>query len=911
MPQTPTDGSDRWKEWADYFSRFSPGLLRSIYYNLRISTKHVSYKGVIVQVSRAYAERTLVLAQIEAAEPVEKQILALVMDSDQHMLPAAVLVGMLSRQGISSPESPMVRLVSSGLLLPWLNRDQAWFGESSLHLGTIGSGIYFVPPWFRSALAGAIPDYRAKVHTVVTEPVQRDTSPRALVGLRQAILYLRTTCSFAERFRRPLNRKGALSAAALSLYKEQDAAYRRLDLLSWLLLGKMLGLLNSEDGQRWFCTPKVSDLQVDPLGVYLKIPGILLNKNISLKELYETYNSYGYSFDIYQIYCHVTLRNALLEPPAADRARAWFSIPELRQYLDHVIRHAAHDLTRSIDERIYKTRFLNLHHKTIAFNVINELQVLGLIEMSSPATPNAFRYTRLGLIALRPGAQELGGLRGAGAWQADGSLRIADETKRELAALALGPLAKDGIGPDGVIKLTPARLVEAMRLGQTAQTIKQRLMLLTAGAPVPESLSVLIGDQATYPRAVLAFEQIAVLEAGPLSPDEREALKARGCWVRGDLVLLAPDMGVGVASMLGARFDRSYSYDKPAVASLHLDRDGTLSMPGTPSRDLRLRSALAAFGIGLPLPEGARLCVEAMPGLKGQGQRSPTKQIQAPFQDLISHIVRMPETDNAVDLAWLRLRAEAGLVEAPQVEEPLLLTFPEQVTHVLMTTHALPKGVELLYQPMRLLVPRALAAGVEEALSALGIPFPADKSVARETMRARSAVQQLQQAMLGAGLSDGPLTDAQGRDPEPVRPTIQDSKVLPPDPPSRAVMVIYDPNVLSTSPDKEIIQFINDSNDLPNRPTRVGEAPTPEPDGPSGQDGGARDETLPEVKDRVVEALRQVSAERSGGLLLDEIARDTGLSKARLKRALAALLRQGRIRSEGRTRGMRYVLREP
>jgi hypothetical protein len=734
-------------------------VLRLFAVNLGLDYTRLRKKADLVDsLEKAFDDGKALASTFRHLDEAHKLTLRLALDGGKRGLMANFLSDELGHLGIRQPKKTIMDLVRSGLLIPMIeNRTYS----NSLDSVLLESSLDYYPLF--------VPDSLAPLLCSVEIPGEQEswggTARRALraepvrsVSPEEVIESLKATCSVVDRYPQPLKRSGLAKVVVMRhLEKIGFQGVEKFGFHGWLVLARALGLVEIDrDTSSWSRAPFSSMLTMDPLGVFGALPQALCKPTASYGEGF-VIESRGDFRGVGSRYLSrssmglwVKLQAALIEElqTAAGSFLAdgqWFYDSDLNPIASAIVRKEfIRKEAQSGFLEHYRLSFVREHARKQTSALFAGLCELGLTEKGMDGKKPASRLTPLGAAVLATGDNPLSTIRGQASWSNDGSLIANRPHQVELLALALGPLwdsPADGSRPEGDLRISAGSIKAALRAGMSAEAIERRLALLTGGEKLPAGLSMEIDRLGNALRPTLLADRIAALEVTGLDRRERATLHSRGFFLRGDLILLPESQVEALTRDLDLSVSQKHDYRRPPDRRCRLGENLTLSISESAMSDLRLSTRLETFGISPPLTDSLKLDFENMPGTERLSPEALDRHLSGALLALEPHLA-----DGVPAGAWLRLRAGAGLVCAPQVEDYLVLTFPKRIARGLADAGVLGEDVEIL-EGGRFLIPRAALGKIEHKLSELDIPFPADKSSLCDTLAARAAVKKLHQAL--------------------------------------------------------------------------------------------------------------------------------------------------------------------
>ena len=729
------------KGWRKYFARFSHKSVAPMALGLGLTSKsRISKKQAVALLVDAYMRRAPVLARLRLLERSQRLALGLVLDSKASRLEAEVLLAMHGRHQVEAgkAEEFVKGLIRQGLLLP-IFPGGAWWNPDRVFQGWVDDVWLAVPAWFAEALGDLSELGGERLHEDVSGEVLDPTGTSAVIEPSSVIRYLQVTCSLVERYKVLVTVHGDPRQYTARFLDDQPGDFQGVLLLEWLDTACVLGLIESHEHLRWRCRPQRTRLTTEPLSVLLEAATRLQARNEGSLARRQQQEVYYWQETISRARDHMeqACLKALADSCAGGRRPGWFSERELELMTDSVIRRNQAPDPRSHYWYGTSAQLLSTG-RDFRSAFVRRLWALGMLRRGRCERRQVYRLTALGVATF--GSRGLSLLDGAAAWSGDGRLQLRDQGQQQLVQLALGALAQPA--ESGVLAVTPSGVEAALKGGMTPDKIEQRLQLL--GGPLPGPLAAALARLAQKIRPLHVTDGVALLALASLSEAQRRLLQQRGIQPNGELVLVPQSSTREVASLLQVELEGSIDYRLGPKKLCKVKADGLTSIVARKNswRDLRLRTALQAFGIELPLAHATKLSVERMPEARELSGKALDRRLTAALRTLDPHV----QGDGIPRAVAVRLRAEAGQVDAPGVKQYLVLSFPEFVAGGLDDSGELGNEVELL-PGGRLLVARKDLARVEQRLSELGIPFPLEHSAAQERIKARAAVGRLQTAV--------------------------------------------------------------------------------------------------------------------------------------------------------------------
>jgi hypothetical protein len=625
---------------------------------------------------------------------------------------------------------------------------------------------------------------------------------------------------------------------------------------SWLCLAWWAGLLVSDDDQDlWLRTSRTRQLVTEPFYLFPTIVGIMrssahvhLDPQLPGGHDFRFYLALLRRFARSDIARHVaeSISDRLIDVAEGSTSSSeWFEDAALAEDLDLEdegdelvrLRYLGYGLSRSNHEQMIQDVAWAL-----ISNLLGLLTELGICARGRGAPSRCTRLTPIGVQAIRAWADShhIGQLNvyfhGALRWQEPNKLIATNELDHELTRLLLGSVAQ-AAEPAGTFAIDTETITRTLHAGEPADAVRQRLRSL-ASEPPPAALEESLQQAIATSRPVRVEPDICALELSTLTSEEITALKQHGLRQVGDLLIghaLAIDAALE-ACIEGTCRSIDYSTRPDATATISNDLILTRS---DGRHDLRLQQILVDLG-AQPNAASVQVTPEQLGIDDDATEAANLRRMNAFLRRLEPHL-----TGNGVPpAARTRLLADAGVIDPPQVTESVVLTFDPVVAQGLVDNGVLGEVGELLTNG-RLLVPKHHLAEVEERLSELGVPFPAEHSSLRDTAHLQAAVHRLGEALR-----------------QPATPTTGSASEPPPRKASESA----------------------------------------KPTGPRARHSEPTEPTL----QTVLEAIRRASANGGRGATLGELASATGIERKQLQPMLKRLVRDERATLTGHARGARY-----
>jgi hypothetical protein len=709
---------------------------------------------------------SLMSAVFKSATRNEQIATRMVADCGENVMMPRCLLDEFERAGRKPPELTILSALKKGLLLAVISRSGYHMGgKIRLDRNSLDRCRLLVNPVVAElALQVAIPG-EAVVWTRIAMPVSEVELVRS-VGPDEALDTLVSVARVIALQPQLLTSQGYLRAAVRRKI-EQLTTLDECSFMGWLSMGWRIDAFETdEQDEFWHESPLACKLRTEPLRMLCQMV-LAIETGVSFLSPivpgYEVVYAKLESVTVHQneIANHAasTVVEALYKAASSFlEPGVWFADSELLPLLRPAIRRSINLILS--EESLYwyyrpDTGVVVEAVEKTAQLVLDLLVQVGVVDRGECSAGMAGRLTEIGAWILRNGIRyqtdEDGCLfitiRGRLTWRADG-LDLSDRRDMAPIGLLLGLLAE----PDGPqsFRIDQETLLRTIEAGESVQEIERRLKRL-AGPPSATVMRALEEASGLW-QPVVMTPDLAAYNVPNLEESAAEQLGKHGFAVFGSLVLGEQSLIEDVVTSSGEARVLAIDYDQPPRPMCKLDNDLVLTLPHPASSDLRLVQLLEELGV--PADAGSvKLDPEQFPGTAELDDRKLERYLKSVLKRLHPHVFR-----GISDAAMTRFLAMVGAVGSPQVETCIVLTFDEDVARGLLQLDTL-KGLAEALPRGRFLVPMHELAAVEEKLSEVGIPFPAEHSSLRQSARAMVALDRLEEAVATVGPASTPVTE--------------------------------------------------------------------------------------------------------------------------------------------------------
>jgi hypothetical protein len=697
-------------------------------------------------------------AVLESAAKYEQIAARMVVDCGDRAMVPRCLHEELQRVGRKQPELTVLSALRKGLLLAVIKRRGYYIGNKMRfdHNSLDRCRLVVNPMVAEHVLRVSVPG-EADAWTRIAKSISQVRLVRS-VGPDESLDILISVGRVIALQPRLLTSKGYVRAAAGNKI-EQMTTLDQSSFMGWVSMGWRIGAFESdEEGEFWQEGPMACKLRTEPLRMLCQMVLAIESAASLLSGIvpgYETIYARLESVTIHQneIANHAasTLVEALYKAASSFLdPGVWFADSELLPLLRPAIRRSI-NLILSEDSLYWYYRpdtgvVVEAVEKTAQL-VLDLLAQVGVVDRGECSAGMAGRLTEIGAWILRNGIRQQTdengrtfiSIWGRLTWRADG-LTLSDRRDMVPIGMLLGLLAE----PDGPqsFRIDQETLLRAIEAGESVQEIESHLKRL-AGPP-PESVMKALEEAAGHWQPVVLTPDLAAYNVLNIAESAAEQLRKHGFAVFGSLVLGEQSLIEDVVYSSGEARELPIDYDQPPRPMCKLDNDLVLTLPDPGVTDLRLVQLLEEIGV----PAGSssvKLDPEQFPGTDELDDRQLERYLKSVLKRLQPHVFR-----GIPDAARTRFLATVGAVAAPNVETRMVLTFDEDVARGLLQLDAL-KGLAEALPRGRFLVSMDRLAAVEEKLSEVGIPFPAEHSSLRQSARAMVALDRLEEAVTAVG----------------------------------------------------------------------------------------------------------------------------------------------------------------
>ncbi len=745
---------DEREDWAHLLADYPIEALATMGRMLGASPAHRGRRGDLVDaLSELLPSDALVRVRCAPVTDGQRLALRLTLDGGADGILGRVLEEELKRFGEAHAGRLILDLLTQGSLLLNTERKSYWARPAGAFSGGHGEWSLCVHPALRGDAARfPIPDepenWRPEAYDSRQVEIVHETSPGRVIDL------LRASGQAIDRYPQPVTQSGLLRASVKRWLEDSPFALGgTLGLGTWLVVGRTLGVFRSDaQFQVWSSRTQVQKLNTAPFEILARLPeavvglapldvpmggspwAALHQRNPGMMP-----TAAGHKTRVFESVITLVRKIAVdLDPDA------WFADEMLRPPLRRFIRRWASDrrLQYSMNHpqglvQLRRSLWLLVSH------AVDLMAHMGLLVRGRAGQARVARLSPLGRAVLTGvEAEALTGL----SWRGNDRIRLDADTDGELAALAVGSVADKNTNRNGIVELlfSDESIERALLAGETTQGIEARLTRLIPTRRPPARLREKLADCEHKQRRALLREPLSAVELVGLSKPQERMLETLGLERYGDLVFTTPADVEPLLRRLGAVVTTRFDYEVDPEASNRLDDSGELWLHPDAVGDLRFRGVLETWGLKLDpaeTPDCVRLDAEKMSGADDLDDAALEKMITSNLRALEPFLAGGVSASTRV-----RVTADAGLIDAPVVTRQVVLTFPESTALGLRSLDAF----EGLAEPIgggRFLIAEGVLPEVEERLSELGVPFPAEFSSLRDKARMQATVAQLRSAL--------------------------------------------------------------------------------------------------------------------------------------------------------------------
>jgi len=704
-------------------------------------------------VGKALGDSSRIWAVFESISETQRSILILVDRADEFGMNLDLL-----RNGIrvleGRDESPAIfDLFARGLLLP-VSSNTEWSLSSPaiafdlLHLEHVVIRNHpFLDPFLKgSPLPDELPAWPEGGRDDGPVEISLSVSPRKVIET------LSDVCDIIDHNPNFLTKRGQIRAP---VRKEiADAGFDELGFKLWAEMARRFSFIQRDRDGFWHRKHPASILGSEPLVAISLLPEVLTVTSPGVFDI-DPVATFVFGGLEYQpmgdarVFSLNLLKAAIegLHRMAAFGSGLWFKDEDLRPLLRPTI--------RAWINMLFASYYMLPWHVSSVSDLINQvdpltretfhvLALFGLIERGLQKGKAVSRLSEIGAWVLQHGMtyvknrDVIAGLEGELSWDGD-LLKISDMRDTYLVQLALGDLARPVGNGSFRIDGEGARMVASG--GVKAKLIIHRIdTLVPQGAPI--SVKGMVEEALRTFHPVILNTGLSAVLLSELKPALLKKLRSFG-HVVGEVILFDSD-GLRRLQKL-ASIRNTIDYDSPPRPSCLLSADLSISRKKGVPYDLRLRQLFEDYGMECDASQ-FQLDVEKMGLFDLESDDMIQRRLKYFLSLFEAHVI-----DGISDVACMRIMALAGIVDAPRVNPHVVLEFEPVIARGLIEGGVLGEKVNYLRDGL-ILVPQQELTRVEEALSKLGIPFPAEASSLLESGRGRIAVERLEEAITGVSL---------------------------------------------------------------------------------------------------------------------------------------------------------------
>jgi hypothetical protein len=699
-------------------------------------------------------------AVLESAAKYEQIAVRMAADCGDRAMVSVCLRDELARVGCKQPELTILSTVNKGLLLAMFRR-RPYHLDNKVRLDhdTIDRCRLVVNPMLTKLARRVTIPGEADAWTRIAKPVSKVRLVSS-VSPDEVLDTLISVSQIIAREPRLLTSQGYIRAAVRRKI-EQLTTLDEISFMGWVSMGCGIGVFESDEaGEFYHESPSACKLKTEPLRM-LNLMVLAIEASAfhlsGIASGYEAACNRLASVTVHQHQIAARVASAVVE--ALHRAASsfleagvWFADSELLPVLRPVIRQSVNFILS--EEGVYWYYHIDTEAMLTAVQktsqlVLDLLAQVGVVDRGECSEGPASRLTELGAMILRCGVRSQTDGKGRQyltthgriTWRADGlGLVLSDRRDMLPVGLLFGLLAEpDGLQSFRIDRETLLRTIEA---GESVEEIKRRLNRFDS---LPATIMQVLEEAAKHWQPVVITPDIAAYNVTNLEEPAAAQLRRHGLSVFGSLVLGEQSLIEEVVTSSGEARALAIDYDQSPHPMCKLDEDLVLTLPEPGVTDLRLTQLLEELGVAAGTSI-VKLDPEQFPATVDLDDRQLERYLKSVLKRLHPHVFR-----GISDAARTRFLAAVGAVVAPQVETCMVLTFAEDVARGLLQLDTL-KGLAEALPGGRFLVAMQGLAAVEEKLSEVGIPFPAEHSSLRQSAQTRVALDRLEEAVTAVAL---------------------------------------------------------------------------------------------------------------------------------------------------------------
>ncbi len=729
--------------------------LKQMWIHLQPEARMPTERDTLIRgIEQALHDGDRIRAIFETASETEQLALRIAYDAKDSGFSLRLLQLEMARFTGANCEITLLGLFAKGMLLASRSQFQRWQhdNKTSFDEHNLCTSILSLHPHITAFVRKITVPGESRSLRILQQPLDHakltlSVTPDGVINNLLAV------CRTVDRHPLLMTTRGDLRAGAI----KEMASISDLDehdFFTWANLARLLLVVEVDEDGHWSRSLLAPRLINEPLIVLSLLPVTLQTypytvSNFGVHGAYP-FKTPGYHYaegssslksDLVQIILTALTASSATFPKPAH----WFSDDDMASRLRLTVRKWAYgEAQQRYPYMQAKTDVSYAMDSLRGFvnGALNTFAKFGLIDRFRHGERRFSRLTRIGAWAFRFGkafiedTSTIPGLEGTFSWNKK-QIELTHRPDAAIVGLALGMLGEQS--SEGTFQINGVTALRAAEAGLPPAAIFERIDRLVPGG-APDSVKQEITEALRQFQPVVIKPNISVISLIDMDDNRIKELSKLGSRI-GDFIMLDPVEEAQFEAW--ARPIRTIDYDKPPQPSCTLTHELDLSCKKGIPHDLRLRQLLEDLGLKADNEKGelrTQLDPSRIPGLLSLSEKVAARRLTMLSAALAPHLI-----DGFSEAASIRLKALAGLAEAPSLEEYIVLIFPPEEARGLMQLKVLGKKVEPLSNG-RLLVPRRVLPSVEEALSELGIPFPAEHSTLLESGRTRVAVERLEEA---------------------------------------------------------------------------------------------------------------------------------------------------------------------